>query len=142
MLVYCASIQVSLLLFMLFLDAQSQPPVKEFVQALLYTSQGQHLLTAGSLIGAGVAVIAFALSVVSVPLLLDRPIDAVSAMATSLQAVRRNPAVMALWAVLIVALMAAGFATALVGLVLVFPFIGHASWHAFEDLVAPVGSRP
>jgi hypothetical protein len=74
------------------------------VQTLFYPSQGQHLLTAGSLIGAGVAMIVFALSVVSVPLLLDRPIDAVSAMATSLQAVRRNPAVMALWAVLIVAL--------------------------------------
>jgi uncharacterized membrane protein len=104
---------------------------------VFYTPEGQRLLAAELIVGVGLAVMVFTLSVVSIPLMLDRPIDAVSAMATSLQAVRRNPWVMALWAMLIAVLMLVGFATSLIGLVVVFPLIGHASWHAFEDLIAP-----
>jgi uncharacterized membrane protein len=141
MLVYYASIQVSLLLFMLFIGTRSLPSANELVQTLFYTPEGQRLLAAEIIVSVGLAMMVFTLSVVSIPLMLDRPIDAVSAMATSLQAVRRNPWVMALWAMLIVVLMLVGFATALIGLVLIFPLIGHASWHAFEDLVAPEGPR-
>jgi uncharacterized membrane protein len=84
MLVYYASIQVSILLFMLFLGTRSLPSASELAQTLLYTPEGQRLLAAGLIIGVGLAVMVFMLSVVSIPLMLDRPIDAVSAMATSL----------------------------------------------------------
>ncbi len=82
------------------------------------------------------ATLVFAVSVVSVPMMLDRGNDAVSAAILSVQVLARNPATMALWAALIVALTAIGFATAFAGLVLTMPVIGHASWHAYRDCVA------
>ena len=67
-------------------------------------------------------------------MLLVRRIDAVSAARASLNAVYVNRKPMALWAALIVAIMAAGFATMLVGVIVSFPLIGHASWHAYTDV--------
>jgi uncharacterized membrane protein len=70
-----------------------------------------------------------------VPLLLVHRIDAMSAAATSLAAVRQNPKPMLLWAGLIGGFMALGCATLFVGLVLLFPLVGHATWHAFRAMV-------
>jgi uncharacterized membrane protein len=70
-----------------------------------------------------------------VPLLTVRRIDAVTAIATSFTAVALNPKPMALWAGLIAGFMALGLATLFVGLVVVFPLIGHATWHAYRALV-------
>lgn len=77
----------------------------------------------------------FAISVVTVPLLLDRDADVVTAMAASLRAFDRNPGPLLFWGVLIVALTLLGFATLLFGLVVIMPLLGHASWHAYRDLV-------
>jgi uncharacterized membrane protein len=84
--------------------------------------------------GAVVAALVFAISVISVPMLVDRDIDVPSAIAASLKAVRRNPAAMAVWAVMLVALITIGFATLLVGMIVVVPLAAHASWHAYRDL--------
>ncbi len=78
---------------------------------------------------------AFAASVVSLPLLIDKPVDTVTAVATSWRSVRGNPTAMTLWAAIIVALTLAGIATFYVGLVFVLPLIAHASWHAYRSLV-------
>jgi Predicted integral membrane protein len=67
--------------------------------------------------------------------MLTRPVDAVTAMAASLEAVYKNPKPMALWAALIAGFVAFGIATLSVGLIVVFPLIGHATWHAFRSLV-------
>jgi uncharacterized membrane protein len=67
-------------------------------------------------------------------MLLDRDVDIYTAMATSLIAVGRNIPAMVVWAILIVALTAIGFATMLLGLVVIFPVLGHATWHAYRDL--------
>jgi uncharacterized membrane protein len=84
-------------------------------------------------VGAVFALIVFVVSAVSIPMLLDRNGDFYTAMATSFLAVSRNFAPMLVWAVLIVALMAVGFATMLVGLVVIFPLLGHATWHAYRE---------
>jgi uncharacterized membrane protein len=87
------------------------------------------------LVGAVLAAAVFALSAVSVPMIMDRPVGAATAMMTSLRAVALNLPAMLLWAVLIAVLTAIGFATYLLGLVIVLPLLGHASWHAYKDLV-------
>lgn len=85
--------------------------------------------------GGLLAALVFTLGVVSVPMMLDRPVDVVTAMLTSLRCCLANPGAMLVWAMLIALLTAFGFATGLLGLVVVFPLLGHASWHAWRDLV-------
>ncbi|HET9823043.1 MAG TPA: DUF2189 domain-containing protein [Burkholderiaceae bacterium] len=77
----------------------------------------------------------FASSVVAIPLLLDRPLRVLDAVLTSWRVVLANPLPMALWAFLVMALTLLGFATAMVGLVPVVPWLAHASWHAYRDAV-------
>jgi uncharacterized membrane protein len=133
--VYFVWLQLAFLLLMLFLGAQPLPPASEFVPTLLFTPHGLGLLVAGTIIGGLLAALAFAISVISVPLLMTRRIDAVTAISNSLAAVMLNPRPMALWAALIAAFIAVGIATVFVGLVVAFPLIGHATWHAFRDVV-------
>lgn len=128
-------LQVAFLLFMLFLGSRALPPPSEFVPTLLFTAHGLGLLVAGTAVGSLLAAAAFAISVISVPLLLTRRADAVTAIAASLAAVLLNPKPMALWAGLIAGFMALGIATLYVGLIVAFPLIGHATWHAYRDLV-------
>ena len=133
--VYFVWIQLALLLFMLFFGGQPLPPASEFVAALLLTNHGLGLLVTGTIVGGVLATLVFAISVISVPLLMTERVDAVTAIAASVTAVRVNPKPMALWAALIAGFMAAGLASLFVGLVIAFPLIGHATWHAFRDLV-------
>jgi uncharacterized membrane protein len=95
-------------------------------------------------VGALFATITFAVSVVSVPMMLDRGTDTIVAAITSVRALAANPGPLALWAALIVTLVAAGFATLFVGLIVAVPVIGHATWHAYRDLVgaASDAARP
>lgn len=85
--------------------------------------------------GAALALIVFVLSVVSVPLIIDQHASASQAMRASISAVRMNPLAMLLWSALLVGLTAIGFATLLFGMLLVIPLLGHATWHAYRDLV-------
>ncbi|MFO1324556.1 MAG: DUF2189 domain-containing protein [Burkholderiales bacterium] len=87
------------------------------------------------LVGALGAAIVFAATAVSVPLLLDRRISLKRAILTSVRAVGENPAAMALWALLIMALIAVSMVTLMVGFVFAVPVVGHATWHAYRDLV-------
>lgn len=86
-------------------------------------------------IGGVLACIVFALSVVTIPLLIDREVDAYDAMRASVQATRANLPAMAVWAAVIVVLTGIGYATLLFGMVVLFPLLGHATWHAYRDLV-------
>jgi uncharacterized membrane protein len=87
------------------------------------------------LLGGVLAAPLFASSVVALPLLLDRRDGVLSAVLTSWRCVMTNPAPLALWALMIMALTALGMAVLLVGLVIVVPWLAHASWHAYRDLV-------
>lgn len=132
---YFVWLQLAFLLFMLFLGSRGLPPPSEFVPTLLFTPHGLGLLVMGTAVGSMLAALAFAVSVISVPLLLTRRADAVTAIAASLAAVMLNPKPMALWAALIAGFVVVGIATLYIGLIVAFPLLGHATWHAYRDLV-------
>lgn len=100
-------------------------------------ADGQHrsFVAAWIVMGAALALLTFALSVVSVPLLLDRRIGVAAALMTSLRCFALNLDVLVLWAAILVSLTFAGFATFLAGLVFIMPLLGHSTWHAYRDLV-------
>jgi uncharacterized membrane protein len=123
------------LLLALFLGPMVFPPLTEVIPTLLLTTQGVALLVVGTGCGAILAALVFAISVVSVPLLMERDVDVVSAVIVSLQAVARNPKPMLLWAWLIALLTAFGIATLYIGLIVTFPLVGHATWHAYRETV-------
>ncbi|MGE0767473.1 MAG: DUF2189 domain-containing protein [Hyphomicrobiaceae bacterium] len=133
MIVFLIWLELAFVLLVLFMGGSGLPPPSQFLPTLLFTLPGLGLLIVGSLVGGVLAAAVFAMSVVAMPMLLVERIDAVTAMRTSLQAVALNPKPMALWAALIAVMIAAGFATLLVGLVVAFPLIGHASWHAYRS---------
>ena len=85
--------------------------------------------------GAIFAVVVFLLSVVAVPLIIDRHATATEAMSASIKASLYNIPAMIVWAALIAGLTALGFATLLLGMVVIAPLLGHATWHAYRDLV-------
>jgi len=90
----------------------------------------------GQLLAGGIlALVVFALSIVSVPLLIDRNSDFISATLTSFRVLEANLLPMLLWALVIATLTLAGFVTLLFGFVIFMPILGHASWHAYRDLV-------
>jgi uncharacterized membrane protein len=119
-------IDLAFLLMMLFLGTGGVPPVSEFVPTLLLTQPGLGLLIVGTIVAGILALIVYAISAISVPLLMTHQIDAVTAMSASIEAVLENPKPMALWAALIAGAMLCGFVTLFFGLVIAFPSIGHA----------------
>ncbi|MFV0367300.1 MAG: DUF2189 domain-containing protein [Hyphomicrobiaceae bacterium] len=135
-LIFMVWMQVAFLLFMLFTGGRAFPPANEFLQMLLFTTHGLGLLFTGVAAGALLAFFTFSVSAVSVPLLMVRDVDVVTAISTSFHAVRRNPRPMILWAGLIAFLVIIGVITMGVALIFVFPLMGHATWHAFKDLVS------
>lgn len=110
-------------------------PLSEFIAFALSSTQGLAMLVVGTLVGAVIALLAFAISVISVPILLRHDVDVLTAMALSIRLVRDHPRPMLLWAWLIGVLTAIGCATMFVGLAVVFPLIGHATWHAYRSIV-------
>lgn len=94
-----------------------------------YTFLGTYLVT-----GAVFALAAFVVSAIAAPMIFDRATDLRTAVFTSIRAVAVNPLPMAIWALLIAGLTALGFATFLLGLLVVLPLLGHATWHAYLDL--------
>jgi uncharacterized membrane protein len=109
----------------------AHPPVSiaDFATQLVTTRRGGALVFYGNAVGFVFAFTALAISVVGFPLLLDKPVSSVTAMITSIRAVTSNPAVMAVWGVTVVVLLAAGALLLLVGLAAVLPILGHATWH-------------
>jgi uncharacterized membrane protein len=114
---------------------------QEFLRHVVLNEQSP-LFEIWLLFGACLAAPAFASSVVSIPLLLDRKVGVLTAVLTSWRALLENPAPMALWALLILLLTGLGMATALAGLVFVVPWLAHASWHAYTELVDASGVEP
>lgn len=126
--------RISALLFAL-LAPDIAPDLLALLAEIHLSTDHRDLLLIWILIGGTIALFVFAITVVSVPLLLDRPADFGTAMLTSLRAVDRNLLVMVLWGAIIVTLTAIGFLTFFFGLIFLMPLIGHASWHAYRDLV-------
>jgi uncharacterized membrane protein len=136
LIVYLLWVRLAFLLFMLFFGPGAIPPLADFVPLLLFSPQGIGLLVTGTICGAVLAGTVFAISVISIPMLYDRPVDTVTAILASIRAVAVNPKAMLLWAALLTALVILGVATLFAGLAIVFPLAGHATWHAYRSGVA------
>jgi uncharacterized membrane protein len=113
------------------------PPasVGSFVRDVFTTGAGWAMIVAGNAVGFLFAVLVLTISVVSFPLLLDRDEGLYTAVATSILAVVRNPVPMAAWGLIVVGGLVLGSLPALLGLVVVMPVLGHATWHLYRKLV-------
>ena len=111
------------------------PTLDNFLPVVFFSGDHLLLLATITVIGAGFAAVVFGIMAITVPLLTDRHVDALTAMRTSVRAVTQNPGPTLLWAGLIVLIVGAGLATFYLGLFIAIPLVGHASWHAYRDLV-------
>ena len=123
------------LIFALFFTGP-MPNWPNFVPEVFLSGNHMLFVTAGVLAGGVIAAFTFAISAIAAPLLMDRQIDVVSAMQTSYQAVLKNWRPMLLWGALIVMFVGIGIVTFYAGLLVAMPLVGHATWHAYRDLVA------
>jgi uncharacterized membrane protein len=124
----------AILVFALLYD-QPVPTWENFIPTVFLSGKSPVFLFSGILVGGLVAAFAFTISAITVPMLMDRQVDVFTAIQTSVQAVRTNWQAMALWASLIVMFVGIGLVTFYIGLVVAMPLVGHATWHAYRDLV-------
>jgi uncharacterized membrane protein len=130
--------QVRLLIALLLGLNASFSSLQEFITTVLTTNEGLLFLAIGNAVGAALSLILFSLTVVSFPLLLDRDVDFVTAMITSVRAVVTSPLPMIGWAALIVVLLAVSAMPYFLGLVVTLPVLGHTTWHLYRRIIAPV----
>jgi uncharacterized membrane protein len=127
-----AWVVLSVAMFHLFVPVEITGPL-DFLRYVF--SQDDHVFVLWTVLAGLVAAVTFAVTVVSVPILVDRSVTTPLAIRTSARAVAKNPVTMAAWAVFI--LLAAGFsvATLMLGFIVLYPVLGHASWHVYRDVV-------
>jgi uncharacterized membrane protein len=109
----------------------------QFAHDLLFTRAGWTLIVVGNLVGFLFAAVALTISVVSFPLLLDRDVGAAVALLTSVRVVVANPLTMALWGLIVAALLVIGSLPMFIGLAVTLPLLGHATWHLYRKAVEP-----
>ncbi len=126
--------RLSAILVALFLT-QDLVTDRSFSLALMFTREHIGFVVPFFILGGLIAMLSFALSVVSLPMLMDRKTDFITAIVTSLWVVRENPLTMLVWAVLIALLGFAGQMAWFIPLAVIFPVLGHATWHAYRELV-------
>ena len=108
-----------------FFPAYGEPTIEELVS----------FLTVGTLVGSVFATLVFSVSAFSLPMMMDRDVDVISAVLTSMRAVFANKGPMLVWALVVVACVAVGIATAFLGLMVLLPLIGHATWHGYQAAI-------
>jgi uncharacterized membrane protein len=121
---------------------QPAASIPDFGRQVLMTPAGWTLIIVGNGIGFLFAVTVLTISVVSFPLLLDRDVGAAGAVLTSVRVVLGNPAIMALWGLIVAALLVIGSIPLLFGLAIVMPVLGHATWHLYRKAVEPNRGPP
>lgn len=126
--------RAAVLIYALFFGMVAFPGTSEIVPMLFLTPTGWALLVTGGVVGGLFAAFAFAISVFAVPMLLTERTDAMSALGISMAMVWANRSVMLAWGAIVLVLFAASILTAGLGLILVFPVLGHATWHAYRGI--------
>jgi len=116
--------------------------IPDFATRVLATPEGWTLIIVGCGVGFLFAVVALCVSVVSFPLMLDRHASAIDAIRTSLRAVIKNPFAMAAWGLIVAVLLVIGSLPVFVGLAVVLPVLGHATWHLYRKVVEPDPNPP
>jgi uncharacterized membrane protein len=121
-------------------EPPGQVTLQQFVDNILHTDRGHELILIGNVVGFFFAALAFCISAVSFPLLLDRDVGAGVAAVTSVRAVLENLVPMIVWGLIITAGLVIGFATLFIGLAVIMPVLGHASWHLYRRVVQPIAA--
>ncbi len=123
------------MLLAIFLGFKSFSSVEAFISVVTTTPEGIGFLLVGTGVGAFISFVLFCATVVAIPLLLDREIDLITAIIMSFKAVFQNLAAMIGWGILIVALTFVALLPAFLGLLVVLPVLGHATWHLYTKVV-------
>jgi len=135
-------IRAAVLIYALFFGLHPFPGLENIAGILLLEPEGWALLVVGSLVGGLFAAFSFAISVFSIPMLLAERRDAFTAMGISMALVWNNLKVMVIWGAIVFGLFCLCLATGLIGLVLVFPLLGHATWHVYEAARVKIEPAP
>jgi uncharacterized membrane protein len=126
--------RAAVIIYALFFGLRPFPGLEHIAPMLFATPTGWAMLFVGCAVGALFGGFSFAISAFSVPMLLDRRVDALTAMGTSLALVWNNLPLMLTWGAIMIVLVALSVATGFLGLIVVFPVLGHATWHAYADI--------
>ncbi len=126
--------RAAVIIYALFFGLLPFPGLSHVTAMLFTTPTGWALLVVGTLVGALFAAFSFAISAFSVPMMLEEQVDALTAMGTSMQLVWNNLPVMLAWGAIVLALFVLSLATGLLGLIIVFPLLGHGTWHAWRAI--------
>ncbi|MCV6593784.1 MAG: DUF2189 domain-containing protein [Silicimonas sp.] len=119
----------------LLLQNSSFSDFEGFLTIVFFSPQGWMFLAIGTCIGAFLSAVLFTVTVIAMPMLLDREVDFVSAMLVSIRVVRNNPVTMLTWAALITATMVVSLVPAFLGLIVTLPILGHTTWHLYQRAV-------
>ncbi len=119
------------------LGPQMPTSMSEFLRETLTTGRGWAMILIGGAVGFLLAATVLAISIVSFPLLLDRPIGLPAAVVTSIRVTAANPGPVAVWGLIVAAALVIGSIPVFLGLVVVIPVLGHATWHLYRRAVAP-----
>ncbi|HEY2871391.1 MAG TPA: DUF2189 domain-containing protein [Reyranella sp.] len=126
--------RAAVIVYALFFGLLPFPGLDHIANTLFTTTTGWALLVVGSVVGALFASFSFAISVFSVPRMLEEEVDALTAMGTSMALVWNNLPVMLMWGAIVLVLFLLSLATGLLGLIVVFPLLGHGTWHAWRAI--------
>lgn len=129
--------RAAVLVWALFFGVTAFPGLDGVVSVLVGGPYGWTMLLVGTVIGGLFAAFAFSISVFAVPMMLDRRVDALTAMGTSMKLVWNNLPAMIAWGAMVIALFALCVATGLLGMIVIFPLLGHATWHAYVAVAQP-----
>ncbi len=134
LLLFTLWIRAAVLIYALFFGIQPFPGTDDLLPMLLFTPTGWSILLVGCVVGALFAAFAFAISIFSVPMLLVEDVDALSAMGISMALVWNNLPAMLAWGGIVLALFVVSVLTGFIGLIVIFPLLGHATWHAYRSI--------
>lgn len=137
MIVFLIWVAIAHAIYVAFFGYGPPASIGQFVHDVLFTRAGWNLIIIGNGIGFLFAVTVLTISVVSFPLLLDRDVGAVVALLTSVRVVMANPVTMALWGLIVAALLFVGSLPLFIGLTVVLPVLGHSTWHLYRKVVEP-----
>jgi uncharacterized membrane protein len=126
--------RAAVIVYALFFGLRAFPGLGNVATMLFITPTGWAMLLVGACVGALFAAFSFAISALSIPMLLEQRVDALTAMGTSVAVVGRNLPVMLAWGAIVLGLFLVSLATALLGLIVIFPVLGHGTWHAYQAL--------
>jgi uncharacterized membrane protein len=126
--------RAAVIIYALFFGLRAFPGFDDVAWMLVTTLEGWGMLIVGTVIGGLFAAFSFAISTFAIPMMLDQRTDAFTAMGTSIVRVWNNRPVMIAWGAIVLVLFLASIATGLLGLVVIFPLLGHATWHSYRAL--------